>query len=143
MALFLLDTSVCVDILRDTLPAVELPAPGDCCLSAIVTAELRTGLAKRAGDIRRERKLDAFVAIFPVRDFDDLAARHYGDIRADLEGRGVPIGPLDLLIAAHARSLVTRKSFAPNAKTRLRTATLSVGDRMMMGMSFVVGWARS
>jgi len=105
MALFLLDTSVCVDILRDTLPTAELPAPGDCCLSAIVTAELRTGLAKRAGDIPRERKLDAFVALFPVRDFDDLAARHYADIRTDLEGRGIPIGPLDLLIAAHARSL--------------------------------------
>jgi tRNA(fMet)-specific endonuclease VapC len=105
MALFLLDTSVCVDILRDTLPAAELPAPGDCCLSAMVTAELRTGLAKHAGDPRRERKLDAFVALFPVRDFDDLAARHYADIRVDLEGRGIPIGPLDLLIAAHARSL--------------------------------------
>lgn len=105
MALHLLDTSVCVDILRDTLPTVELPAPGDCCLSAIVTAELRTGLAKRVGDARRERKFEAFVALFPVRDFDDLAARHYADIRADLEGRGIPIGPLDLLIAAHARSL--------------------------------------
>jgi tRNA(fMet)-specific endonuclease VapC len=133
MALFLLDTSVCVDILRDTLPAAELPAPGDCCLSAIVTAELRTGLAKRAGDVRRERKLDAFVALFPVRDFDDLAARHYADIRADLEGRGIPIGPLDLLIAAHARSLdavVVTGNVAEFTRVRgLEVMSLSAGRK--------------
>ena len=46
-----------------------------------------------------------FVGLFPLRDFDDAAARHYGEIRTDLEKRGIAIGPLDLLIAAHARSL--------------------------------------
>jgi tRNA(fMet)-specific endonuclease VapC len=40
-----------------------------------------------------------------VRDFDVAAAEHYGDLRAELERRGQTIGPLDLLIAAHARSL--------------------------------------
>jgi tRNA(fMet)-specific endonuclease VapC len=101
---FLLDTSVCVDILRQRVPLRALPSPGDCCLSAIVTAELRTGLAKRP-DPGRERKLEDFVGLFPVRDFDDAAARHYAEIRADLEHSGAPIGPLDLLIAGHARSL--------------------------------------
>ncbi len=46
-----------------------------------------------------------FLEIFPVLDFSHTAAREYGDIRADLERKGVSIGPLDLLIAAHARSL--------------------------------------
>jgi tRNA(fMet)-specific endonuclease VapC len=105
MALVLLDTSVCVDILRETLPEADVPAPADCCLSAIVTAEIRTGFAKRPADTARERKLEAFIGLFQVRDFDDAAARHYADIRADLERRGIPIGPLDLLIAAHARSV--------------------------------------
>jgi tRNA(fMet)-specific endonuclease VapC len=104
MALFLLDTSVCVDILRQRVPHLGLPSPGDCCLSAIVTAELRTGLAK-VPNPARERKLADFIAVFPVRDFDDAAARHYGEIRANLEERGSLIGPLDVLIAAHARSL--------------------------------------
>ncbi len=49
--------------------------------------------------------LEEFLTLFPVMDFNQTAARHYGDIRADLEKRGTPIGPLDLLIAAHARSL--------------------------------------
>ena len=38
-------------------------------------------------------------------DFTEAAARSYGEIRADLERKGTLIGPLDLLIAAHARSL--------------------------------------
>lgn len=105
MALFLLDTSVCVDILRGRVPSTGLPSPDECCLSAIVTAELRTGLAKGPSTPAREQKLEDFVGLFPVRDFDDTAARHYGEIRADLEKRGVAIGPLDLLIGAHARRL--------------------------------------
>lgn len=105
MPLFLLDTTVCVDILRQRVPSTKLPSPADCCVSAIVTAELRTGLAKGPANPARERKLEDFIGLFPVRDFDDAAARHYADIRADLEKRGVAIGPLDLLIAAHARSI--------------------------------------
>ena len=103
--LYLLDTSVCVDILRGHVPSSGLPSAGACCLSAIVTAELRTGLAKAAPDTARVRKLEDFIGLFPVRDFDDGAARHYGEIRAALEKKGATIGPLDLLIAAHARSL--------------------------------------
>jgi len=105
VALFLLDTSVCVDILRRRVPEAEPPSPGECCLSAIVTAELRTGLAKGLPNPSRAQKLEDFISFFPVRDFDDVAARHYGEIRADLERRGIAIGPLDVLIAAHARSL--------------------------------------
>jgi tRNA(fMet)-specific endonuclease VapC len=102
---YLLDTSVCVDILRQRAPSSGLPTAGACCLSAIVTAELRTGLAKMGAEGARVRKLEDFISLFPVEGFDDAAATHYGEIRADLEDRGFTIGPLDLLIAAHARSL--------------------------------------
>lgn len=37
-------------------------------------------------------------------EFGDLAAEEYGRIRADLEKKGTPIGPMDMLIAGHARS---------------------------------------
>ena len=105
MAWFLLDTSVCVDLLRERVSHAALPPSGDCYLSAIVTAELRTGLAKGPANPTRERKLEEFVSLFPVRDFDDAAARRYSEIRADLEKQGTVIGPMDLLIAAHAISL--------------------------------------
>ena len=55
---YLLDTSVCVDILRGRVPASGLPMVGACRLSAIVTAELRTGLATMDADRTRSRKLE-------------------------------------------------------------------------------------
>ncbi|HZU39303.1 MAG TPA: PIN domain-containing protein, partial [Gemmataceae bacterium] len=48
--------------------------------------------------------LDAFLIPLAVLDFNPEAASHYGRIRTDLERRGLPIGPLDRMIAAHARS---------------------------------------
>ena len=48
---------------------------------------------------------NSFLTPLEVVEFDAKAAVHYGRIRADLEKRGLPIGPLDTLIAAHAQSL--------------------------------------
>ena len=50
-------------------------------------------------------RLEAFLGFFTLVEFTLDAALHYADIRAVLEGAGTPIGPLDLLIAAQARSL--------------------------------------
>jgi tRNA(fMet)-specific endonuclease VapC len=41
----------------------------------------------------------------PCRDFDSKAASIYGRVRAALEKEGTPVGPNDMLIAAHALSL--------------------------------------
>ena len=40
-----------------------------------------------------------------ILPFDDRAAAAYGPVRADLERRGVSIGSMDLMIAAHALNL--------------------------------------
>ncbi|WP_254955170.1 MULTISPECIES: PIN domain-containing protein [unclassified Cyanobium] len=40
-----------------------------------------------------------------VLPFDERAAWAYGDLRAELERRGTPIGSLDTMIAPHALSL--------------------------------------
>ena len=45
------------------------------------------------------------LANIEILDFDSKAAEEYGRIRADLEKKGAPIGPLDMMIAGHARSL--------------------------------------
>jgi tRNA(fMet)-specific endonuclease VapC len=85
---------------------------------------LWTGLAK-APSPERQRRLEEFVGLFQIRDFDGAAARHYGEIRADLEKRGWAIGPLDLLIAAHARSL-DASLVTGNAKEFRRVKKLAV-----------------
>jgi len=43
--------------------------------------------------------------------FDDAATARYGELRALLEKRGTPIGPLNTLIAAHALSLGNTREF--------------------------------
>ena len=101
----LLDTNVCIDLLRGRVRGKRLPRAADCRLSTVVTAELRVGAEKSAQPAAQREAVRTLIDLFRRVPFDDEAARHYGDIRAHLESRGAPIGPLDLLIAAHARSL--------------------------------------
>ena len=110
---FMLDSSACILVLRGHAPFDSLPERELTSLSTIVTAELWTGVEK-SGNPARLRQVEDLVSIYQVMDFDHSAARHYAEIRAELESRGETIGPMDLLIAAHARSLgatlVTRNS---------------------------------
>jgi tRNA(fMet)-specific endonuclease VapC len=81
---------------------LQATAPRDVALPAIVVYEVNFGL-RRAG---RREQLAAFarmVQMSTVLDFDVEAADHAARIRAELEARGTPIGPTDLLIAATAR----------------------------------------
>lgn len=103
-AAYLLDSSVCVMILRGRTAATDLPAPPAAAISGIVAAELWAG-ARKANRASEPERLEELLGFFSVLDFTELAARAYGEIRADLERKGTLIGPLDLLIAAHARSL--------------------------------------
>jgi len=77
---------------------VQAKAVGDVGISSITLAELRFGVSKSARRQQNQAALD-------VAAFDELAADSYGDVRAELESNGTPIGPLDTLIAGHALSL--------------------------------------
>lgn len=106
--IYLLDTNVCVHLLNQRhAPIVERfrqHKPIDVALCSVVKAELIYG-AQRSQ--RREANLHLLRAFFaPLQSlpFDDAAAEHYGQIRADLFAQGQPIGPNDFLIAAIARA---------------------------------------
>jgi tRNA(fMet)-specific endonuclease VapC len=106
---YLLDSNVCVDYLTGRFPHVvrriQNLLPEDLCLSSIVVAELRYG-ADNSSRVRRNHELlNVFTDEIPCRDFDSAAATRYGKLRASLERKGKPIGPNDMLIAAHALSL--------------------------------------
>ncbi len=100
----MLDSSACIHVLRGLAPFNALPARKDTAVSSLVAGELWTGVEK-SNRTDQTRSLEIFLSLFSVIDFGSENARHYGQIRADLERKGTPIGPLDLLIAAHARSL--------------------------------------
>ena len=105
---YLLDTNVCVDILSRRYPSVtervRISSPQDLCLSSVVVAELRYGADRSQRRAENHERIDILTAEIQCLDFDLAAARVYGRIRSTLEAEGSPIGPYDMMIAAHALS---------------------------------------
>jgi tRNA(fMet)-specific endonuclease VapC len=93
-------------------------APRDIAIPAVVLFELEVGIAKSRAPRKRREQLDSLVNLIHVLPFGKDEASAAARIRAQLEKRGLPIGPLDNLIAgtalAHRATLVTRniKEFA-------------------------------
>ncbi len=104
---YLLDTNLCIRVLRDRPPAIRerfnREADG-LCISTIVLTELLHRAAKSARPEDNRREVERFCARLEVLPFDADAAAHAADIRAALERQGRTIGGYDLLIAGHARS---------------------------------------
>ena len=98
---------------------------GDIGLSTITVSELRHGVSRSNNRRLNEQRIEEFLSPLEILPYDEIAAGIYGDIRFQLEKCGVPIGPLDMLIAAHALSrnliLVTN-----NEKKFLRVENLKV-----------------
>jgi tRNA(fMet)-specific endonuclease VapC len=103
---YLLDTNVIVGYLNGRVPDLrarldKIPND-DVRICSVVKAELLFGAEKsqRSAQVRAEQtKLtDRYLSL----PFDDDAAYQYAAIRADLERKGTPIGPLDLMIASIA-----------------------------------------
>jgi tRNA(fMet)-specific endonuclease VapC len=106
--MFMLDTDICIYTIKrkpiQVLKRFEILQPGMVLMSAITFAELMNGAKKSSYVDDNIRRLDALSEIIEVIPFDKDAAIAYGDIRSDLEKRGLVIGGNDLFIAAHAAS---------------------------------------
>jgi tRNA(fMet)-specific endonuclease VapC len=107
MLRYLLDTNLCIRVLRDRMPSLRerFNTEADAlAISTIVLTELLHGAAKSARPEANRREVENFAARLEVLPYDAEAAHHAADIRAALERRGQPIGGYDVLIAGHARS---------------------------------------
>ena len=107
MLRFMLDTSLCVEILRDRPQSLRLRFNREAdalSISTIVLTELLHGAEKSAKPEQNRREVERFSARLEVMPFDAGAAAHAAEIRAQLERQGNSIGGYDLLIAGHARS---------------------------------------
>ena len=78
---------------------------GKIGISSITLAELQYGIMKSSNPDKNREALNRFLIPLEIIDFDFYATIEYGKIRANLEKNGTPIGPLDTLIGAHAKSL--------------------------------------
>ncbi|HJX28480.1 MAG TPA: type II toxin-antitoxin system VapC family toxin [Thermoanaerobaculia bacterium] len=105
---YLLDTNSLSDLIRnpDGLVTRKLGTVGEdaVCTSIVVACELRFGAAKR-GSPRLSARVDQLLASLEVLPLEGDADRHYAEIRAHLSRIGQPVGPNDLLIAAHTLAL--------------------------------------
>ena len=108
MIKYLIDTNICIYIMNKRPIAIihkfkqfEVGAIG---VSTITVSELQYGVSKSKNRRLNKQRIEEFLSPLEILPYDEIAASIYGDIRLQLEKRGEPIGPLDLLIAAHALS---------------------------------------
>ena len=106
--MILLDTNVCIYIINTKPPEVlarfHQYRLGEIGICSVVAAELAYGVAK-SQSARNRAALEMSLAPLDILPFDTQAMWAYGDLRANLERQGTPIGSLDTMIAAHALSL--------------------------------------
>lgn len=104
---YMLDTNICIYCIKQkpaqVFQRLQEHYPVEVCISSVTYAELVHGVEKSQA-VERNR-LALLLTNIDILDFDAAAAESYGAIRADLEKRGTPIGPLDMMIAGHAKSL--------------------------------------
>jgi tRNA(fMet)-specific endonuclease VapC len=108
MVRFVLDTNVCIQIIRGRSTQLHSRlaevSRDDLAISAIVWAELLVGAYLSPRGYEQERtKLAPFLELVQL-PFDQNAAEHYAEIRAYLQARGQLIGERDLMIAATTRA---------------------------------------
>lgn len=105
----MLDTNICIYVIRQkpkqVVERLAQIAVSDVGISSITLSELEYGVCKSTRPDQNRTALLAFLAPLEVLPYDDMAAEHYGEVRSYLEAKGTPIGSLDALIAAHARSV--------------------------------------
>lgn len=105
---YMLDTNICIYVMKkrpeNVLRRFQKELHSRLCISSITLAELEYGMKHSSDPVRNEQALLRFLAPMSILPFGPAAASEYGEIRAYLQSQGTPIGPLDMLIAGHARS---------------------------------------
>jgi len=107
---YLLDTNICIYIINEkpkkVLRKFEHYAVHEFGISSVTHAELQYGVKKSKNKDINQNALDEFLLPLTILPFHGKKlVTCYGEIRALLESKVKTIGPLDMLIAAHAMSL--------------------------------------
>ena len=107
MLQYMLDTDICIYVMKNH--PTELRErfnrlAEQLRISSITLAELYYGAEKSARKLENVEAVEEFASRLDVLAFSPKAARHYGQLRTDLERAGTPAGAHDTLIGAHARA---------------------------------------
>ena len=128
--MYILDTNTLIYFFKGVGNVAErllYKSPNDIYIPSIVLFELKLGIAKSVNPAKRKKQLNLLVSHVNIADFRTKEAESAAIIRADLEKKGMPIGPYDTLIAGTALAanaiLVTH-----NTKEFGRIRALTVED---------------
>ena len=128
--MFMLDTNTLIYFFKGMGEVEEnlfSYSPKNIFIPSIVIYELQVGIAKSNNPQKREKQLATLLEQINVIEFGEREAKASALIRADLEKKGTPIGPMDILIAgsakAHNLTLVTH-----NTKEFMRVEGLDLKD---------------
>ena len=128
--MYLLDTNTLIYFFKGTGDVANIllsKAPKDILIPSIALYELEVGIAKSTKPQKRRKQLESLISRIKISSFGAKEAKVAATIRADLEGKGLSIGPYDTLIAGIALSnnatLVTH-----NTKEFKRVEGLNIED---------------
>lgn len=107
--IYMLDTNICIYIIKkkpqNVIKKFVNMKNNDICISSITYSELFYGVEKSSYKEKNLIALLTFLSNIEILSYNEKASINYGIIRASLEKKGKIIGPLDMLIAAHAMSI--------------------------------------
>jgi tRNA(fMet)-specific endonuclease VapC len=107
MLRYMLDTNICIYVIKSRPAGLRErfnSLADQLCISAITFAEIIYGAEKSARPVENLAILEQFAARLDILPFGERAATHYGQLRAELERAGHPVGLHDIMIGGHARS---------------------------------------
>ena len=109
--MYLFDTNICIFIIKKKnakiLEKLKKNKQKGLYISSITLAELEFGIenANQEYRIKNRVALMEFLSIFEIKNFDEYASKEYGKLKKYLKDKNCLIGPFDMLIGAHAKSL--------------------------------------
>ena len=117
--IYLLDTNMVSYIVKGRSFAasdrlVALSGDDTAAVSSITVAEIRYGLAKKPEATALKSLMDSFLASIQVLPWGTDEAEAYGTVRATLEKKGITLGNMDMMIAAHA--IIAKATLVTNDK---------------------------
>lgn len=107
MLKYMLDTNICIFTIKNkphTVREMFERQHGRLSISAVTLMELIYGAEKSSFPAKNLAVIEGFSARLEVLSYDEDAAAHTGQLRAELARAGTPIGPYDQMISGHARS---------------------------------------
>ncbi len=107
MTIYMLDTNIASHVVKGTQAVrnrlIQVPMHA-ITVSVVTEAELRYGVAKRGHPQKLGTLVKEFLIRVDVLPWTQAVAHVYADLRAACEAAGTVLGPLDMMIAAHAKA---------------------------------------